>query len=208
LGSYFQKTNLVNITIFLIVGMHMGISICIRNSNLLSYIASSVWILFLPVDNFHQHHRRKQQKHDNDEGSRNNVIGDGGNNTNDNDNDNATTCTLRTSTTRTRSTSSSSRISSLVTYILVGCMVGGNIWFETIGTDCSTESSRLIWSTLLQNRWNVFIGAEEVSVVELLYIREFFLICELRYCVLLLSKFVCDIIRYDVYCQLELDMVG
>jgi len=170
LGSYFQKTNLVNITIFLIVGMHMGISICIRNSNLLSYIASSVWILFLPVDNFHQHRRKQQkQKHDNDEGSRNNVIGDGGNNTNDNDNDNdnATTCTLRTSTTRTRSTTSSSRIGSLVTYILVGCMVGGNIWFETIGTDCSTESSRLIWSTLLQNRWNVFIGAEEYVTWEI-----------------------------------------
>eukprot|EP00751_Fragilariopsis_kerguelensis_P026944 CAMPEP_0170879786 /NCGR_PEP_ID=MMETSP0734-20130129/31980_1 /TAXON_ID=186038 /ORGANISM="Fragilariopsis kerguelensis, Strain L26-C5" /LENGTH=234 /DNA_ID=CAMNT_0011263051 /DNA_START=1 /DNA_END=707 /DNA_ORIENTATION=+ len=51
--------------------------------------------------------------------------------------------------------------------LVVGGMVGGNIWFETIGTDCSTESSRLIWSTLLQNRWNVFIGAEEYVTWEI-----------------------------------------
>jgi hypothetical protein len=35
------------------------------------------------------------------------------------------------------------------------------VWFETIGTDCTTGSLRKVWSTLLQNRWNVFIGAEE-----------------------------------------------
>lgn len=45
--------------------------------------------------------------------------------------------------------------------LFVGGMIGGNIWFETIGTDCSTGSLRKVWSTLLQNRWNVFIGAEE-----------------------------------------------
>jgi hypothetical protein len=56
-----------------------------------------------------------------------------------------------------------SKLSFVVTLMLVGGMVGGNIWFETIGTDCSTGSLRKIWSTLLQNRWNVFIGAEEVS---------------------------------------------
>lgn len=48
-----------------------------------------------------------------------------------------------------------------VSTILVGGMISGNIWFETIGTDCTTGSLRKIWSTLLQNRWNVFIGAEE-----------------------------------------------
>eukprot|EP00529_Nitzschia_sp_RCC80_P033774 CAMPEP_0113521788 /NCGR_PEP_ID=MMETSP0014_2-20120614/44838_1 /TAXON_ID=2857 /ORGANISM="Nitzschia sp." /LENGTH=206 /DNA_ID=CAMNT_0000419793 /DNA_START=942 /DNA_END=1559 /DNA_ORIENTATION=- /assembly_acc=CAM_ASM_000159 len=47
------------------------------------------------------------------------------------------------------------------------CDDGENIWFETIGTDCSTSSLRQIWSTLLQNRWNVFIGAEEYVTWEI-----------------------------------------
>jgi hypothetical protein len=38
-----------------------------------------------------------------------------------------------------------------VTFVLVASMVDGNIWFETIGTDCSTGSMRQVWSTLLQN---------------------------------------------------------
>ena len=62
------------------------------------------------------------------------------------------------------STSLYGKVSSLLTLLLVCTMVFGNIWFETIGTDCSTGSLRQIWSTLLQNRWNVFIGAEEVRL--------------------------------------------
>jgi hypothetical protein len=60
------------------------------------------------------------------------------------------------------STSLYGKVSSLLTLLLVCSMVFGNLWFETIGTDCSTGSLSQIWSTLLQNRWNVFIGAEEV----------------------------------------------
>jgi len=54
-----------------------------------------------------------------------------------------------------------STIGLAISTLLVGGMIGGNIWFETIGTDCTTGSLRKVWSTLLQNRWNVFIGAEE-----------------------------------------------
>lgn len=54
-----------------------------------------------------------------------------------------------------------SKLGLVVSTLLVGSMVSANIWFETIGKDCSTGSLREIWSTLLQNRWNVFIGAEE-----------------------------------------------
>ena len=53
------------------------------------------------------------------------------------------------------------RIGRFISIVLVGGMVGGNIWYETIGTGCSSGNLRQIWSTLLQNRWNVFIGAEE-----------------------------------------------
>jgi hypothetical protein len=57
-------------------------------------------------------------------------------------------------------TTKKSQLWTLICALLVGAMVGGNIWFETIG-DCSTGNQRQIWSTLLQNRWNVFVGAEE-----------------------------------------------
>ena len=53
------------------------------------------------------------------------------------------------------------RLGLILSTLFVGGMAGANVWFETIGTDCSTGSLRQIWSTLLQNRWNVFIGAEE-----------------------------------------------
>lgn len=59
------------------------------------------------------------------------------------------------------SVSSKLSFGTVICTILVGSMVWGNIWFEVISTDCSTGSLRQIWSTLLQNRWNVFIGAEE-----------------------------------------------
>jgi hypothetical protein len=64
-------------------------------------------------------------------------------------------------TAKKRPMSAKSRLGLVVSTILVGGMIGANIWFETIGRDCSTGSLREIWSTLLQNRWNVFTGAEE-----------------------------------------------
>ena len=152
IGSYFRKTNIVNVAIFIVCSMHIGISFTIRNSNLLSYIACCVWILFLPVDNFV---------------AKTTTAIDGGGE----DLSEATTTTSTTSATTTTTSSSKSnpslynKLGSLVTLLMVGGMVGGNIWFETIGLDCSTESLRLIWSTLLQNRWNVFNGAEEVSFI-------------------------------------------
>lgn len=62
---------------------------------------------------------------------------------------------------RRQPTTSRNRMVLILSTMLVGGMAAGNIWFETIGTDCTTGSTRKIWSTLLQNRWNVFIGAEE-----------------------------------------------
>jgi hypothetical protein len=57
-------------------------------------------------------------------------------------------------------TTTKSKVGFVVSALFVGALAGGNIWFETIG-DCSTGSLSSIWSTLLQNRWNVFVGAEE-----------------------------------------------
>ena len=38
--------------------------------------------------------------------------------------------------------------------------ISGSVWFETMSAQCN-QSMEHIWSTLLHNRWNVFVGAEE-----------------------------------------------
>jgi hypothetical protein len=48
---------------------------------------------------------------------------------------------------------------SLLGTLLIFCMIGGSIWFEGFSMECN-QSMKHIWSTLLHNRWNVFIGAE------------------------------------------------
>ena len=45
-------------------------------------------------------------------------------------------------------------------------MVAGNLWLETISRACD-QSVKHIWSTLLHNRWNVFVGAEEYVTWEI-----------------------------------------
>jgi hypothetical protein len=44
--------------------------------------------------------------------------------------------------------------------LLILSLITGSIWFETISTECN-QSVKHIWSTLLHNRWNVFVGAED-----------------------------------------------
>ncbi len=39
-------------------------------------------------------------------------------------------------------------------------MILGSVWFETMSGECN-QSMKHIWSVLLHNRWNVFVGAEE-----------------------------------------------
>ena len=43
-------------------------------------------------------------------------------------------------------------------------MISGNLWLESGACD---ESVKHIWSTLLHNRWNVFVGAEEYVTWEI-----------------------------------------
>lgn len=129
LGSFLGSAALVNFAIGLVCQMHLGISLTIRNSVLLSYVACSAWCIFLPVGWYDQRAE----------------------------------VTTRTWKENRRNPASRvySQLQSVLTFVFVVGMVGGNIWFETIGTDCSATSLRKIWSTLLQNRWNVFVGAEE-----------------------------------------------
>jgi len=142
-GSYLGNTSIVYGAIGAICQMHLGISLSIRNSNLLSYVACCVWLVFLPMG----------WKKNNDDGS-----------TTTSD---ASADRVAISQSRASQRSFWNKLGSLVTLMMVSAMVGGNIWFETIATGCTTESLRLIWSTLLQNRWNVFVGAEEYVTWEI-----------------------------------------
>lgn len=137
LGSYLGSATIVRSTIAAICSMHLGISLCIRNSNLLSYVACCVWLVFLPIG-WNSSERRSSENTNSD-----------------------------VATYQTTSESLTNKLTSLVTLVMVSAMVGGNIWFEALADGCTTESTRLVWGTLLQNRWNVFIGAEEYVTWEI-----------------------------------------
>mmetsp|Transcript_3247 Transcript_3247/g.5909 ORF Transcript_3247/g.5909 Transcript_3247/m.5909 type:complete len:529 (-) Transcript_3247:1099-2685(-) len=44
--------------------------------------------------------------------------------------------------------------------------VAGSVWFEVWSEECN-QSMKHIWSTVLHNRWNVFVGAEEYVTWEI-----------------------------------------
>jgi hypothetical protein len=54
----------------------------------------------------------------------------------------------------------------LVSIVCIGAMIMGSLWLETISQACD-QSVKHIWSTLLHNRWNVFVGAEEYVTWEI-----------------------------------------
>jgi hypothetical protein len=47
-----------------------------------------------------------------------------------------------------------------VSFILILALLGGSVWFELFAESCD-QSVKHVWGTLLHNRWNVFVGAEE-----------------------------------------------
>lgn len=49
---------------------------------------------------------------------------------------------------------------SVVSSVLILALISGSVWFELLAESCD-QSVKHIWSTLLHNRWNVFVGAEE-----------------------------------------------
>lgn len=60
----------------------------------------------------------------------------------------------------------SSKLWNLVSIVLIGSMIVGNVWLDTLSRACD-QSTKHIWSTLLHNRWNVFVGAEEYVTWEI-----------------------------------------
>ena len=60
----------------------------------------------------------------------------------------------------------SSRLTTIGTMLVLVPMILGCVWFETMSRSCD-QSVTHIWSTLLHNRWNVFVGAEEYVTWEI-----------------------------------------
>jgi hypothetical protein len=126
LGSYFGKDGLVRFAVGMILQLHIGISMSIRNAVLLSLVACAAWCVFLPLG--WEEERRGLREHRPKGGF---------------------------------------LASLLIPGLFIGGMAAANIWFETIGASCASSNTRQIWPTLLQNRWNVFIGAEEYVTWEI-----------------------------------------
>jgi hypothetical protein len=58
------------------------------------------------------------------------------------------------------------RLETCISILLIVSMVAGSLWLDTISQVCD-QSVKHIWSTLLHNRWNVFVGAEEYVTWEI-----------------------------------------
>jgi hypothetical protein len=124
LGSYVGSARLVYTAIRLIVSLHVGIAITLRNAALLSFVACVAWCPFLPASTPTTNARNGGVK----------IIG--------------------------------FRKRDVIGFLLIGAMIAGSFWLETISNACD-QSVRHIWSTLLHNRWNVFVGAEDYVTWEI-----------------------------------------
>jgi hypothetical protein len=125
-GSYLGSSTLIYTAVSLICSLHVGIALTLRNSALLSLVASAAWCIFLPVG----------------------------------------ASTAEPLSKASQTVSVQRVLGALLSIMLIGSMVAGNLWLETISQACD-QSVKHIWSTLLHNRWNVFVGAEEYVTWEI-----------------------------------------
>jgi hypothetical protein len=65
-----------------------------------------------------------------------------------------------------RDQASKSSIKTWFSTLIILCFGCGSLWFEVFSEQCN-QSHKHIWSTLLHNRWNVFVGAEEYVTWEI-----------------------------------------
>lgn len=159
-------------TIGLMCSMHLGIALTMTNTVLLSLLACVAWSIFLP------------------EGVGDDLRGlvvvsillpytsslssssshVGGSSTDNRQGE----CHRGTNTNATTASFSSNKGASsishwqhgLVSTLLLLAFICGSVGFETMSAQCN-QSMEHIWSTLLHNRWNVFVGAEEYVTWEI-----------------------------------------
>lgn len=138
LGSLIGNKLLVYATVIGMCFIHIGIAFTMRNTVLLSLVACAAWCIFLPSG----------------------VGIDLGLRSSSESKYNAREARLQH-----HSVSTLIKTYGLSTLIIVA-FASGSIWFEMFSEQCN-QSHKHIWSTLLHNRWNVFVGAEEYVTWEI-----------------------------------------
>ena len=136
-GSYIGNRNIVLTSIGLICSLHMGIALTVRNTVLLSSVACAAWCVFLPTFHGDYDDTGREKKNIND-----------------------------TPKDLPASKSDYKRLNLITSVIIIIPIICGSIWFETMSGECN-QSMKHIWSVLLHNRWNVFVGAEEYVTWEI-----------------------------------------
>mmetsp|Transcript_13061 Transcript_13061/g.24948 ORF Transcript_13061/g.24948 Transcript_13061/m.24948 type:complete len:459 (+) Transcript_13061:101-1477(+) len=142
LGSYTGRKGVVYGVVAMMCSIHLGIAATMNNTVLLSSVACVAWCIFLPLG-----------------------VG----------------ADLGLSSSPSSSPSSSAEVGADgeksdhgksffkkhgVSALIIGASISGSVWFETMSAQCN-QSMEHIWSTLLHNRWNVFVGAEEYVTWEI-----------------------------------------
>ena len=120
-GSLIGNRSIVLTSIFLTWSLHIGISLTVRNTVLLSLVACCAWCPFLPP-----------------------IV---------------TNKTVTNEQSLQSSTHKKSKKLALSLFT-IPLLISGCVWFETMSEECN-QSMKHVWSVLLHNRWNVFVGAEE-----------------------------------------------
>ncbi|KAL7545273.1 hypothetical protein ACHAWF_008620 [Thalassiosira exigua] len=136
-GSFLGSKATVYAAIVLMCSVHVGIALTMRNTVLLSSVACCAWCVFLP------------------EGAGKDLGVDSA--------DGGDASTANGGATRAHEPWLKRHgISALI----IGAFVSGSVWFETLSEQCD-QSMEHVWSTLLHNRWNVFVGAEDYVTWEI-----------------------------------------
>jgi len=158
LGSYMGNRKVVLYTIGMICSLHIGIALTVRNTVLLSSVACAAWCVFLPT---YRGDNENGNEEDNGNGINNNR-----NDKNGHDNKGSEEGNANGTTSPSTCTHHNRNQISIISYLVIIPLVCGCIWFETISEECN-QSMKHIWSVLLHNRWNVFVGAEEYVTWEI-----------------------------------------
>ena len=137
IGSFFGSKAAVYGVVVLMCLMHAGIALTMRNTVLLSSVACVAWCIFLPCGVGSDLGLSSRD-------SSGNVVQNG----------------------ETHKSNNSFVKKHGISAFIIVIFSSGSIWFETMSEECN-QSMKHIWSTLLHNRWNVFIGAEEYVTWEI-----------------------------------------
>lgn len=141
LGSFAGSKTIVYGVVALMCSIHIGIAATMRNTVLLSSVACVAWCIFLPLG----------------------VGADLGLSS-----FSSRLCGVKHAVAENKVAKSDRSFLKKhgLSALVIGIFISGSIWFETMSEQCN-QSMEHIWSTLLHNRWNVFVGAEEYVTWEI-----------------------------------------